>query len=862
MTKQILVEELHNLEIFFCKIQPEMLFDGCRFYNDKLSYNSIDDSTYLSCFDAITFNLTRDEIRNRYCNVKKSLEDNNGVWGLLNHCGTKMLENSGEEPRCRIEYAIPFSEIGQAIAQDHVVLAWMAHSDWQSGKNRLKQETFTWPAILRSDDARLNSIIEKGLAENHYHLNGSTQNFALTWAALMNNPEMISSLMNNNAFKELLLERIIPLEGLEVQGQVALLKQAALIRALLFGFAVGEFELNDITEKWRRYSVLPFSHNIDRIVTYLKWNYGEKFRQVHGNQKTLDYALSKKLFELNTESNVRLLSGERALLYVGFLNSFSNVFGEEINNLLYYYLIIKIQFRRLFIQVNKVKGFDNFSAYQDRKDVIYAGFDEYGAEALRMSVKSPIEDNHVSSLEARIMPKDSASTMAEVIRLKDEIVLGKPSQYDKEKDDKEKCDKQRSILNNYFYVLHFPKKKLKVDEKNVLNNCIRNRDARRIAEYASKSTVCLLKENPRFSERICGIDACSHEIGCRPETYATEYRYVRNEVHLGLSYHVGEDYLDICDGLRAIDEAIRFLELGRGDRLGHALALGVSSEEYYKKKHYMVYMPKQDVLDNYVWLMERSHELGVRISPESREKMNGMIHRLMGQIYGYDNAYTINDYYDSWKLRGDHPSLYSGCGCEEDKSSYYEEEKRSYIDYNRYKASSDEDLETIRSCNKATKLYHKYHYDGQAMVVGSNVIGTDIEKWYVQAMTDMQNALMKKISQKGIVIECNPTSNKLIGSFDHYEEHPILRFNNTGLNMDIGSNDLMVTINTDDLGVFDTSLENEYAVMFQAMVNQSDSYDKLTKEEIYQYLERMREMGFIVAFKKKGKENETVANWG
>ena len=136
----------------------------------------------------------------------------------------------------------------------------------------------------------------------------------------------------------------------------------------------------------------------------------------------------------------------------------------------------------------------------------------------------------------------------------------------------------------------------------------------------------------------------------------------------------------------------------------------------------------------------------------------------------------------------------------------------------------------------------------------------DKEKWYVQAMIDMQNALMKKVSQKGIVIECNPTSNKLIGPFDHYEEHPILRFNNAGLNMDVVSNDLTVTINTDDLGVFDTSLENEYAVMFQAMANLSDSNDNLTKEETYQYLERMREMGFIVAFKKNGKENETIAN--
>lgn len=79
-------------------------------------------------------------------------------------------------------------------------------------------------------------------------------------------------------------------------------------------------------------------------------------------------------------------------------------------------------------------------------------------------------------------------------------------------------------------------------------------------------------------QRVYGIDACSNEIGCRPETFATEFRYLRHVSELrykipwyrttvehyeelGLTYHAGEDFLDITDGIRAIDEAINFLEL-------------------------------------------------------------------------------------------------------------------------------------------------------------------------------------------------------------------------------------------------------------------------------------------------------------
>ena len=72
------------------------------------------------------------------------------------------------------------------------------------------------------------------------------------------------------------------------------------------------------------------------------------------------------------------------------------------------------------------------------------------------------------------------------------------------------------------------------------------------------------------------MDACSQEIACRPEVFAPAFRYLRYmavaersclmpEVPpLRFTYHVGEDFLDVTDGLRAIDEAVRYLRLGAG----------------------------------------------------------------------------------------------------------------------------------------------------------------------------------------------------------------------------------------------------------------------------------------------------------
>lgn len=49
------------------------------------------------------------------------------------------------------------------------------------------------------------------------------------------------------------------------------------------------------------------------------------------------------------------------------------------------------------------------------------------------------------------------------------------------------------------------------------------------------------------------------------------------------TYHVGEVFTDIVDGLRAVDEAVHFLNLDCGDRLGHATVLGMDVEKWYEE---------------------------------------------------------------------------------------------------------------------------------------------------------------------------------------------------------------------------------------------------------------------------------------
>ena len=58
-------------------------------------------------------------------------------------------------------------------------------------------------------------------------------------------------------------------------------------------------------------------------------------------------------------------------------------------------------------------------------------------------------------------------------------------------------------------------------------------------------------------------------------------------------------------------EAILFLNLKAGDRMGHALVLGLDVEAYYKHRNCRVVMSKQNILDNVMWLHRKACTLGI-----------------------------------------------------------------------------------------------------------------------------------------------------------------------------------------------------------------------------------------------------------
>ena len=297
----------------------------------------------------------------------------------------------------------------------------------------------------------------------------------------------------------------------------------------------------------------------------------------------------------------------------------------------------------------------------------------------------------------------------------------------------------------------------------------------------------------------------------------------------------------------------------KGDRLGHAIASGIEPLDYSRTKRRNIYLPKQDYLDNLIWMLYRSLELNIEIDSNYRAKMQEEARRVLTEVYysGKSNdakemmnrqpMEMLDMYYDSWKLRGDHPDLYKSGG-------YIRENIFSTNPYNCCKESGDFSL-NYRNNETIAHLYYLYHFDHEVKKRSMRVASFGVKDWYVDLVREFQKALRKEVAKRGIAIECNPTSNILIGTFQDYDKHPILAFNNYLLEDDIENAHIQVSVNTDDIGVFDTSLEHEYALLLCAICRARHKEGNYNDDAVYGYLDYLRENGIRMAFKKCENKN-------
>ena len=845
------------IQLLFKQQNSEGILSSLNKTGKQLDLN-LDQKWFVSNYREVHNIYTTDQLNNVASIVSdkwmfnKSIGDKKSVFHTLLPFVNDVLLESGQAPTCKYDNLLRWHELSSQLGEDLLTTAFLAHEDLK--KYSFERKVFTWKPVIDHDNSAINYLFRQPIAELHFHLKGSSLNFDLNWLSLMNDmrsrKKSFAKLSNKQAPQMLIRE-----DDKEDSMYLSIVK-ACVIRYILFMKLQGK---NDPKEEIALSKVFKLQRACDATtgvsVIMPKINSIQKLLGKSYGNSIVDYAIPKNLQPIENEDENRyllsVLSGERKLLYGMFQNIYSQKDGFEWYATLFYtYLNIKSKFRSELIQLNQKLGFDNFSVYEERKTVFIKDDSVYEALVSAMAVRGFIKKRgaeNTNYLEARITPKETRSKLKSSIK-----------QSDKHVNDKRFLPLSPIFgtteqVSGYFYILHF----IKLDDnckESISDFVCRHHKLRKSVENSTKALIALHKKSPNQKKRVVGIDAANSEIKCRPEVFAQSYRILKkeiNEKHFGFTFHVGEDYLDIVDGLRAIDESIIFLNLDHGDRMGHALALGENAYKYYERENRTLVMPKQVFLDNIAWLY-------TQIKKHNLENMLSLCYELeclfetnFREIFIPEDSKeqmvkseipSIETYYQSWLLRGDAPKCYSADG-----SKY---KKKPFSVWDHCLLNKDSEVVKARENIKARELYYQYHFKKEVKIAGKMSAEYKISKHYVSAVQVIQQLFLQKIEIKHIAIESNPTSNFRIGNIDKYYEHPILQFNNFDIETKHTCRHIPVSINTDDQGVFSTSIEREFSLLAicQEKANAADETQNNSPKTIYNWLDNIRKNAFKQAF--------------
>jgi hypothetical protein len=390
---------------------------------------------------------------------------------------------------------------------------------------------------------------------------------------------------------------------------------------------------------------------------------------------------------------------------------------------------------------------------------------------------------------------------------------------------------------------------------------------------------------------IRGLDVAGDENAVKTEVFAPAIRWLRQGLQskpflaapatgLHLSIHAGEDYAHPLSGMRHIDETVEFCEMRSGDRLGHALALGIEPKMWLDR-HGEAVLSLDEHVDNLVWAWHHACEMSPHLDLAAQivPKLERTLRRLIPNISWLQQESTlptIEQLFDAWRLRRNcyHYVTYNNIAYFEDaklkiavpdRRDFGQDTKKTpspaaqlYLQrwrglsirragLNNY-ASPLESHEKQHLCKvRIRQSDHESdsHYRTEGDLNLITVTETSNEVLFMHALQDW---LLDRYDRLGLVIEANPTSNVYIARLKCHSEHPVFRWYPPDENtlakgaknnlFGLRRGPIKFCINTDDPGIMPTTLRTEFALLREAALTH-----EVSRTQAEQWLERIRLFG-------------------
>lgn len=757
------------------------------------------------------FTITELEALKRQILSGQMKDDAENLLRMLQEVSRKFLTMVDDKPRVCYEHLLRWQDIVSMLGEDMLVVPYVANKDVEGGMG--ERTDFMWPDVLHHTNENLNTILDQGLTDVHAHFHASVDVFHLNWIAMMNGKE-ISALgemvrQHLKVYQEQCV-RIPNHDDPNIKGysEVNMVVAAAYIRMKLWKMLNGYGKPSDVSIQTindilcnRAISERIMEHVLQDDIASLS-----KITQKDNQGERLDYAITRSAVAGNENNIFHIYNGERGFLYKLFYRLQKDTKSiKAYMPAVYLYLLMKNHIRRFFVQNNTLVGFENFQIYQKWKSAAVQK-SPIGKHHAQYVLQITVQDRNKDHLEGRIaIHKDNYYDFSRAYRklfneCTSNVLTGKTT-----------CSiDQLSIVYHFIKSGDYSEGMKRDDKKGIgigryasYRQEIKDECERVVALYKQQRT----KYN-KYSKKIpklTGIDAAGKEMYCRPEVFAHVYRYCRKKGLTLQTYHVGEDFLDLVDGMRAIDEAVLFLELDENCRLGHVLALGTDAAVYYKSRRFHSLLPRQNYLDDCVWLIMRGRKwAGKTLTQTMSNELMREARRMYEKIgYGSKRLFNIETYWHSMLLRGTDMEYIKGAG-----HGAREDWKRTAHQQN------EEVIEAVKD-KRAVELYINYHRSEKVRKSGIEVEDVKWPLRIIEVVKLIQNDMRKMMAKRGIAIETNPTSNYKIGRFDKYDELPLFQFYPVSSNKEKPV--ICTSINTDDRGVFATSIEREYSLICRAM---------------------------------------------
>lgn len=670
--------------------------------------------------------------------------------------------------------------------------------------------------VIKHDNEKLYKILNKGICEGHMHLKGSGQTTELSWNKILKN-----SFFNHSKIKNFIgnTNNFLKLKsyGYTEDDILLMILKLKLIRIILSELDVSEAPYIQKKELSFLIELLMQENLIDFM--------GEA--QTHKN--TLDNYIEKTSTEIEILEKKQGCLPDRLFYFKEFRKVLNNIYHEESDWLymLNYYIWGASVLKFEFYQDNLGMGFQKFKYFENVKDDLI----ENNSLIYRSVFQRYYEEGNVKKIELRIAPKyseDIQNMLKEIDNINEEV-------YKIYKNKNGDLEKIKVAL-----IIHY----IKIDELSTNEENIERGRFQKFVDKLEKDDKLVeltlfeeykkCKANSNYQNRVVALDAANTELATPPEIFAPYFRKHRKNntafLDLHFTYHVGEEFKTLESGLRYIEDTINFLKYERGDRLGHALALGIDVEKYYKIKRYKVITNVQDYVDNIAWL----YNLYANEKQMNSQFMSALQNRFyktipLLKLNTLDKDFTIEDYVQSLLLRGDSRAEYLSPNNYQSLNSYSTSDEIKFANYL-------EGYHIAINNAKAKWLHHKYLYDSQLIKNGMKSIQYEVDELWIEMICTTQEILTTKLIQKGIIVEANPSSNRKISSMSHYTELPFLKMNDHYLNSKSIQKNIAITINTDDSAIFQTNLSNEYSLVACAL--ERDNYPV---ENVYKYIDYLRQ---------------------